>query len=108
MGVTNQFDPPVPQAYTVRVQTDWYAGSQGVEVRYQLRIGERLKIAVSSPMGMVVFLPRQEPALELLPYSEALTAEKERQIWEKQGDEYARGRNQLSPYSVWYLRNKRS
>ncbi len=108
MGVTNQFDPPTPHAYTVRVQTDWYTGSAAVEVRYQLRIGERLRVDGQSPIGMVVFVPRHEPLVEFLPYDGGLNAERERQVAEKYQAEHVRTRHQMSPYSVWYLGEKRS
>ena len=107
MGVTNQFDPPMPHAYTARVQTDWYAGSSAVEVRYQLRIGERLRLDSQTPIGMVMFMPRQEPLLEHLPYSEELKAARERQIAEKYAPDNMRTRHQMTPYSVWYQGEKR-
>ncbi len=108
MGVTNQFDPPTPHAYTVRVQTDWYAGSSAVEVRYQLRIGERLKVDGQTPIGMVVFVPRHEPSVEFLPYPEELKAERERQVAEKYLAKNMRTRRQMSPHSVWYVGERRS
>lgn len=107
MGVTNQFDPPTPHAYTVRVQTDWYAGSPAVEVRYQLRIGERMRVDSQTPVGMVVFLPREAPSVEFLPYPQDLRTERGLQIAEKYQAENMRSRSQMSPYSVWYLRKKR-
>ncbi|MBI4202742.1 MAG: hypothetical protein HY532_06510 [Chloroflexi bacterium] len=107
MGVTNMFDPPMPQAYTVRVQTDWFAGSRAVEVRYQLRMGERLKVNPDTPIGMVVFLPRQDLTPEFLPYPEELKTLRDAQIAEKYQPDNMRGHNQMTPFSVWYLRNKR-
>ncbi|MBI4198377.1 MAG: hypothetical protein HY533_04640 [Chloroflexi bacterium] len=106
-GVTNLFDPPLPHAFTVRVQTDWYVGTPVTEVLYQLRLGERLRVDTQTPMSMVAFVPRQEPKVEFPPYPEELRAETARQMAEKYQPEYQRAEREISPYNVWYARHQR-
>ncbi|MBI4201892.1 MAG: hypothetical protein HY532_02085 [Chloroflexi bacterium] len=106
-GVTNLLEPPTPYAYTVRVQTDWYAGTAVTEMLYELRIGERFKVDPQTPIGMVLFVPRQEPEVEFLPYPEELQVETARQVAEKYQPGYQRTEREISPYNVWYGRHQK-
>jgi len=107
MGITNQFDPPFPDTYTVRVQTDWYSASSTVEIRYQLKIGQIVKISKENPIGMVTFLERDNLKIEFLEYTDELISVSNRQKNEKLDESYVITEKNLAPHNIWYQTNKK-
>tara|TARA_B110000263_G_scaffold244757_1_gene253251 strand:+ start:280 stop:1035 length:756 start_codon:yes stop_codon:yes gene_type:complete len=107
MGITNQFDPPFPDTYTVRVQTDWYSASSTVEIRYQLKIGQIVKISKENPIGMVTFLERDNLKIEFLKYTDELISVNNRQKNEKLDESYVITEKNLTPHNIWYQTNKK-
>jgi hypothetical protein len=107
MGITNQFDPPFPDTYTVRVQTDWYSASSTVEIRYQLKIGQIVKISKENPIGMVTFLERDNLKIEFLEYTDELISVNNRQKNEKLDESYVITEKNLTPHNIWYQTNKK-
>lgn len=107
MGITNQFDPPFPDTYTVRVQTDWYSASTTVEIRYQLKIGQIIKISKENPIGMVTFLERDNINIKFSVYDEELTTKQNKQKNEKLDPSYKISEKNLTPHNIWYQTNRK-
>ena len=107
MGITNQFDPPFPDTYTVRVQTDWYSASTNVEIRYQLKIGQIVKVYKENPIGMVTFLERDNINIKYSEYSDQLIGKQNEQKNEKLDKSYVITEKNLTPHNIWYQTNKK-
>ncbi len=107
MGITNQFDPPFPDTYTVRVQTDWYSASTNVEIRYQLKIGQIVKVSKENPIGMVTFLERDNINIKYSEYSDQLIGKQNEQKNEKLDKSYVITEKNLTPHNIWYQTNKK-
>lgn len=79
-GVLNEIQPPTVPVLTARIETDWY--SQPTEFRYVLAVGQTLSVAGSTPIGQVMFVPRE--AVELAdggPADAEAFAERQREYW---------------------------
>jgi hypothetical protein len=55
--IFNATERPVVPMLVVRVETDWYAHES--EFRYMLQPGEEMSISHSTPIGQVLFVPRE-------------------------------------------------
>ncbi len=83
-GIFNELAPPHVPVMTARIETDWY--SQATEFRHVLDVGQTLSVSGTSPIGQVVFAPREPVAL--IDASESDTArftEAQQQYWSDRG-----------------------
>ena len=60
-GIFNELASPHVPVMTARIETDWYA--QATEFRHVLDVGQTLSVSGTSPIGQVLFLPRDPATL---------------------------------------------
>lgn len=60
-GILNRTERPALPVLTARIETDWYA--QPTEFRYVLQPGDILSANGQSPIGQVIFVPRESVQL---------------------------------------------
>ena len=104
--VFNMIERPVAPMLVVRVETDWYMHES--EFRYVLQQGEMYSAAHSLPIGQVVFVPREDVALQDCTETELAEI---RQTQEEFSRDKAGVRMTTPygvPYSPHYLRKSRS
>lgn len=85
LGILNELAPPHVPVMSARIETDWY--SQATEFRHVLDVGQTLSVAGTSPIGQVIFAPRDD--ITLIDASEADTArfaEVQQQYWSERAE----------------------
>jgi hypothetical protein len=105
-GILNELTPPHVPVMTARIETDWY--SQATEFRHVLDVGQTLSVAGTSPIGQVIFVPRED--ITLIDATEAGTAgftNAQRQYWSERADkEHATNFGTLYTYHYRDLQKK--
>jgi len=98
MGVTNELAPPHVPVMTARIETDWY--SQATEFRHVLAVGQTLSVAGTSPIGQVIFIPRDDVMLiDSTEVDATRFTESQQQYWhERAGKEKATNFGTLYTY----------
>jgi hypothetical protein len=105
-GVLNEVQAPHVPVLTARVETDWYP--QPTEFRYVLAPGQTLSISGSTPVGQVMFVPRE--SVELLDGDDADRAsfdERQRSYWTERAAE-ERVTNFGTVYSYHYRNEQKA
>ena len=104
-GVFNLTEPPALPVLTVRVETDWFTHDS--EFRYILQPGDSVGATATSPIGQVLFVPREELAVrDATPEEVAgFLATREQFNVDKSKDQRVTGYGAL--YSLLYRKRRR-